>query len=93
MRPSRRAMLTAAITVFLLHSVMALWTWETWGYFGRGNVITWMDLPVSLAYLHLEGTPMLLWSLFGGGLQWAAIAALLTFLLGRTLRRRRVGRD
>jgi hypothetical protein len=92
LRPSRRAMLAAAITVFLLHSVVALWTWETWGYFGRGNVITWMDFPLSLAYLHLEGTPMLLWSLFGGGLQWAGLAALLTFLVGRTLRRRSVGR-
>ena len=90
MRPSRRAMLAAAITAFVLHSVMALWAWETWGYFGRGNVITWMDFPLSLAYLHLEGTPMLLWSLLGGGLQWAGLAALLTFLLGRTLRRRSV---
>lgn len=92
LRPSRRAMLGAAIAGFLLHTAMAVWAWETWGYFGRGNVITWMDFPLSLAYLHLEGTPMLLWSVFGGGLQWAAIAALLTFLLGRSLRRRSVGR-
>jgi hypothetical protein len=88
MRPSRRAMITAAVTGFLLHTVMTLWVWRTWGYFGRGNVIAWMDFPTSLAYLHLEGTPMLTWSLVAGGLQWAGIAALLTFVLGRTLRRR-----
>jgi hypothetical protein len=88
MRPSRRAMTTAAIAGFLLHTGMAFWVWRTWGYFGRGNVIAWMDFPASLAYLHLEGTPMLTWSLLAGGLQWAGIAALLTFFLGRTLRRR-----
>lgn len=88
MRPSRRAMTTAAITGLLLHTVVALWVWRTSDYFGRGIVITWMDFPASLAYLHLEGTPMLTWSLLAGGLQWAGIAALLTFVLGRTLRRR-----
>ena len=48
-----------------------------------------MDFPVSLAFLHLEGTPMLTWSLVAGGLQWAAIAALLTIWVGSTLPRRR----
>lgn len=88
MRPSRRAMTAAAIAGFLLHTGMALWVWRTWGYFGRGNVIAWMDFPASLAYLHLEGTPMLTWCLIAGGLQWAGIAALLTFFLGRTLKAR-----
>ena len=88
LRPSRRAMVRAAVAGFLLHTVMALWVWETSTYLGRGLVIPWMDLPISLAYLHLEGTPLLTWSLVAGGLQWAGIAALLTFLLGRTLKAR-----
>jgi len=88
MRPSRRAMTRAAIAGFLLHTGMALWLWQTSDYFGRGIVMAWMDFPASLAYVHLEGTPLLTWSLAAGGLQWAGIAALLTFLLGRTLKAR-----
>lgn len=87
-RPSRHAAWIAFGTGLALHTVMALWTWKTWGYFGRGNVVTWMDFPISLGYLHLEGDAMLWSSLIAGGLQWGAISALLALLVGRTLRRR-----
>lgn len=82
----RRALVHALWAGFLLHTVTTLWVWWTWGYFGRSNVIAWMDFPVSLAYLHVDEGALLAWSLVAGGLQWAAIAALLTYVLGRSLR-------
>jgi phosphoglycerol transferase MdoB-like AlkP superfamily enzyme len=88
LRPSPRAALKAALAILVLHTVIALGVWKTWGEFGRGNVIAWIDFPTSLAYLHLDGTPMLLWSLAAGGLQWAAIAWLLTLSLGWATRAR-----
>lgn len=88
LRPSPRAALAAMVVGAVLHTAAALWAWQTWGYFGRGNVLTWMDLPVSLLYLHLDGPAFLAWSLVAGGLQWAAIAAGLTLLLGRSARHR-----
>jgi hypothetical protein len=90
LRPSRRAAVAALILGFLIHAVVALVVWRTWGYFGRGNVLAWVDFPVSLAFLHLDDTPFLLWSLVAGGLQWGAIAALLSLWLGRTVRGRGV---
>ena len=89
LRPSRRAPLAALIGGFLLHSAFALFVWKTWGSFGRGNVLSWVDFPVSLAFLHLDDTPFLRWSLLAGGAQWAVIAALLSLWLGKTVRRRR----
>ena len=86
LRPSRRAARTALILGFLIHAVIALLVWWTWGSFGRGNVLAWIDLPVSLAFLHLDGTPLLFWSVLAGGFQWGAIAALLSLWLGRTVR-------
>jgi len=86
LRPSGRAARIAAILGFLLHALAALVAWKTWGSFGRGNVLAWIDFPVSLAFLHLDGKPLLAWSLLAGGLQWAAIAALLSLFLGRTVR-------
>lgn len=86
--PSRRAALVALVIGLLLHTATALWTWKTWGDFGRGDLVMWMDFPASLIYMHLDGPPLLHWSLVAGGLQWAAIAAGLTLLLGRTARRR-----
>jgi hypothetical protein len=89
LRPSGRAALAALILGFLLHAAIALLVWWTWGYFGRGNVLAWIDFPVSLAFLHLDDTPLLLWSLLAGGLQWGAITALLSLWLGKTVRGRR----
>ena len=86
LRPSRRAALAASIIGFLLHTATVLAVWRTWGYFGRGDVLIWIDFPVSLVYLHLDDTPFLAWSLAAGGLQWAIVTALLTLWLGSTLR-------
>lgn len=88
MKTSRRAAFGAAIIGFLLHTLSVLWVWWTWGLFGRGNVISWLDFPVSLTYMHLDGEPLLVSSLVGGGLQWALIAALAATLLGLAARRR-----
>jgi len=88
MKPSRRAVLAAVIIGVLLHTVTALWVWRDWGYFGRANILVWMDFPVSLTFLDLDGDAMLAWSLVAGGLQWAAIAALLTLWVGSTTHQR-----
>lgn len=86
LRPSRRAMLAAFIAGFVLHTLTAFFVWRTWGEFGRSNVLAWMDFPTSLAYMELDGSKLLAWSLGAGGLQWGLIAAGLTFLLGRSVR-------
>jgi len=91
MKPSRRAVLAAVIVGVILHTATVLFVWSSWGYFGRANVLTWIDFPVSMTYLDLEGDAMLGWSLVAGGLQWAAIAALLTLWVGSTTHRRRAG--
>ncbi len=85
-RPSRRAALGALIVGVVLHTLTVLWVWRTWGLFGRGNVLAWLDFPASLAYMHLDGEPLLAWSLVAGGIQWALIAGLLTLLVGRLAR-------
>ena len=87
-RPWRRAAIAAMIVGYLLHTVTAILVWRTWGSFGRGNVLAWIDVPISLAYLHLDGGPLLTWSLIAGGLQWGVITALLSLWLGSTVRER-----
>ena len=82
----RHTILWAAPIGAVLHTLTVLWIWRTWGVFNRGNVLVWLDLPISLAYLELAGTRLLVWSLLAGGLQWAAIAAGLTWLVGRSAR-------
>jgi hypothetical protein len=47
-----------------------------------------MDFPVSLFFMHLDGPPLLLWSLAAGGTQWAVVAGLLTLALGWAARAR-----
>lgn len=74
------------VVAVALHSLTVLWAWRTWGTFGRGNVLAWLDFPVSLAYLQLNGEPLLFWSLVAGALQWAAIAAILTWVVGKSAR-------
>ena len=82
--PGRAALLAG----FLLHTATALLVWKTWGELGRGNLIAYMDFPVSLFFMHLDGLPLLLWSLAAGGAQWAVIAGLLTLSLGWAARAR-----
>jgi len=88
MKSSRRAVTVAAVIGLVLHTLTVLWAWRTWGAFGRGNVIAWLDFPSSLGYMHLDGGAFLSWSLAAGGLQWAAIGALVALLVGRAARRR-----
>ncbi len=83
--PNRAAMIAG----FLLHTATVLGVWKSWGEFGRGNVLAWIDFPVSLAFLHLDGRSLLLWSLAAGGLQWAVGAGLLTLFLGWAARARK----
>lgn len=83
----RHLLLRAALTGLVLHTLTALWIWQTRGIFNRGNILVWLDLPLSLVYLELAGTRLLVWSLLAGGLQWAGIAAGLTWLVGRSARR------
>ena len=82
-----RAMRNAALAVVVLHTLTALWVWRSWGEFGRGTVLVWMDFPVSFTYLHLDDPRFLAGSLLLGGVQWAVIAAVLTYLLGISTRR------
>jgi hypothetical protein len=84
--PGRRAALIAAAACFLLHAATLLWTWRGWGLLGRRNVLTWVDFPISLAYLARAPGELLLWSLLLGGLQWALLGGLLTLLIGRSAR-------
>ena len=72
LHPSGRAARTAAARRLPPPHRHHFVAWGTWGEFGRGNLLAWIDFPVSLAYLHLDGTPLLLWSLAAGGLQWAS---------------------
>ena len=87
MKPSRRAITRAAAIGLVLHTLTALWLWWRWDVFDRGNAIALLDLPASFIYMHLDGPPLLTWSLLAGGLQWGAFAALVALLLGRAARR------
>lgn len=70
----------------LLHTAAVLWLWRSWGVLSLGFVFLWMDFPVSLAYLRLKGGAVLAGSLAAGGLEWAAIGALLSLLVARSAR-------
>lgn len=86
MRRGQRTVAIGAVAGFVLHAVAILWGYRTWG-FGRGGGITWLDFPASLLYLQMADERQLAASLLAGGLQWALIAALLTWFLGRAVRR------
>jgi hypothetical protein len=72
---------------FLLHTCAVLWVWRSWGSFGRGGVLAWIDFPASLAYLRLRGGAKIAWSLVVGGLQWGVVGAALSLLIGTSARR------
>lgn len=84
--PLSPAVRHAAVAVIVLHTAVALWVWRTWGELGRSNLLVYMDFPVSLAFLHLSDRGLLTGSLLLGGLQWATVAGLLTWLVGRSAR-------
>ena len=81
----------AFLGVFFLHTLTVFWVWRSWGGFGRGNVLIWMDFPASLAFLQLTGRRLLLSSFLLGGLEWGGIGVALTYFLGRAARRQRPG--
>jgi hypothetical protein len=81
-----RAAAVAAVAAFLLHALALFTTWRSWDPFGRRNVLTWIDFPVSLLFLERPASELALWSLLGGGLQWALYGALLAYLVGRSAR-------
>jgi hypothetical protein len=85
-RLGRRAVLRAAAIVVLLHTLVAIWVWNSWGQFGRDTILVWMDFPASLVYLDRADATFLAGSLLLGGLQWSLVAALLTWILGRSAR-------
>jgi hypothetical protein len=83
----RRIVFTCAALAALLHTCAVAWTWASYGPGVRGSWLVWLDLPVSLLYLHLMGASLLPWSLLAGGLQWATTGGLLAWLVGRLARR------
>lgn len=86
--PLRRVALWCAIAAATLHTLAVAWTWLSAAP-GVGSFwLVWLDLPISLAYLHVMGDRLVLWSLFAGGLQWAASGALLAVIVGWSARRR-----
>ena len=87
LKPSR-AVRNAALAILVVHTATALWVWSSWGQFGRGTALVWLDFPVALTYLDLPDPQFLAASLIAGGLQWAGLAALLTYLVGRSARPR-----
>jgi hypothetical protein len=84
--PARRPVVVALVASFVLHTLGILRVWHDWDTFSRDPVVAWIDFPISLAYLHLNGWQVLLCSLLLGGLQWALAGALLTALIGRSAR-------
>ena len=86
--PLGRVMLWCAVAAATLHTLAVLWTWAKDAPGVRSGWLVWLDLPISLAYLHVMGDRLLWWSFFAGGLQWAGTGALLAVLVGWSARRR-----
>jgi hypothetical protein len=82
----RRVVAWSAGVAAALHSLAVLWTWWSGPPGLRSGWLVWLDLPVSLAYLHVMGEGLLLWSFFAGGLQWAVTGGLLALLVGWSAR-------
>lgn len=83
-RPIRRRILLAcALIAAALHTLAALWLWRGTDPGLRGGALVWIDLPVSLLYLHQVGSRLLRWSLLAGGLWWALIGTVAAWLVGR----------
>jgi hypothetical protein len=64
-----------------------VWTWWSGAPGLRSGWLVWLDLPVSLVYLHVMGERLLWWSFVAGGLQWAVTGALLALVVGWSARR------
>lgn len=86
--PLGRVVAICAVVAAALHTFAVAWTWWSWGPGARATWLVWLDLPVSLLYLHVVGDWLLPWSLVAGGLQWAATGGLLAWIVGRAAVRR-----
>ncbi|HXU43933.1 MAG TPA: hypothetical protein VN783_00290 [Thermoanaerobaculia bacterium] len=86
-REMRRAVRNAGISGFLIHTLAALWVWRSWGSFSASNMLVWMSFPASLAYLGQGGGRLLALSLACGGLEWAALGALIAYGVGRSAKK------
>lgn len=84
----RNAIRHAALAGFLIHTLAVLWIWQTWDAFGASNLLIWMSLPASLAFLGASGNLLLGLALVFGGLEWALLGGLVAWWVGRSLRRR-----
>jgi hypothetical protein len=87
----RLATRRGVVAGFLLHALAAAWVFAHWGPGLRGGVLAWMDFPVSLGYLGLSGTPLLVASLLVGGAWWGLLGAVLSRALGAVVAPRRRG--
>lgn len=67
----------------ILHTVAVLAVWQGWAGGSRGLWLTWMDFPLSLAWLGARGRELLVWTLCVGGLWWGLLTAGLVFFVGR----------
>ena len=84
----RNAIRHAALAGFAIHSLAVVWIWQTWDAFGASNLLLWMSLPASLAFLGASGNALLGLSLLFGGMDWALLGGLVAWWVGRSLRRR-----
>lgn len=80
----QRAVRNAALAGFAIHTLGALWVSRSWGSFGASNLLLWMSFPLSLAFFGATGSTLLALSLAIGGLEWAAVGALIAYLVGRS---------
>lgn len=74
---------------FFLHAVAVLILWRGWEPGLRGLWLTWVDLPLSWLWAGAPDRAILAWSLTLGGLYWGMLAAVLTWLVGRSTLGRR----
>jgi hypothetical protein len=85
----RNAIRHAAIAGFAIHTLAALWIWQTWPAFDASNLLIWMSIPASLAFMGASGKSLLGLALLFGGLEWALLAGLVAWWVGRSLHRRK----
>ncbi len=81
--PLRKAIRRGALAGFVLHSLSIGWLWLNWDVTLRRTVLVWLDIPASLLYLSFASRGLLAAALLVGGLQWAVLGGLLSYLLGR----------
>ena len=84
----RRSARRAFLVVFVIHTGLALWAWSSGQPGLRTASLVWIDLPVSLIYLHAPENRVLIGSLLLGGIQWGLLAAAATLILGWVADRR-----